>query len=388
MLNEKLFKIEKEDAFSRSTRLVNEYKAAHPGREIISLGIGDVSFPVPGPVVDAIRAAVDDIADMEHFPGYGNYYGIPSLRKAIAENDYGGLGISPDEIFVGDGTKSDSTAILELFGSDVRILVGNPMYPIYRNGCYSLGRDVFEAQCGGDLKMTVPAEHYDVIYICSPCNPIGNAYTRDELARWIEYANDNGAYIIYDNVYHDFIRSGDVPDSIYELPGSRSCAVELRSYSKNASFSGVRCSYYVLPKEFGTEIRELWLERTLNRFNGASYLAQKGAEASYGKEAREIIKRNIAVYHANADLLRQELSALGFNVIGGVDAPYLFVQTPDRLECWEAFRVFLEEMNIVVVPGSIFGSKGRYYLRLSALGTPGNTKKAIERIKKFYEKDN
>lgn len=386
MINQKLYKIEKENAFSRSSRLVSEYRKSHPEAEIISLGIGDVSFPVVPEVIEAMKKACDEQASMEHFQGYGAYWGIESLRRCIAENDYAGLDIGPEEIYVGDGTKTDSTAILELLDTNSRILTGNPMYPIYQNGAYALGRDVCFAERDDEFKMVIPKEHYDIVYICSPCNPVGNAYTGSELKGWIKYANREGALIVYDNVYIDFAESEGVPKSIYEIPGSRSCCVEMRSYSKNASFSGTRCSYFVLPKEFGPELHELWRERTINRFNGASIIAQKGAEASYLPSARAKIKKQIEVYKANARELREALSECGFDVIGGTDAPYLWVQTPDKKECWEAFEFFLEVLNIVVVPGSIFGSEGKYRLRISSLGTPENTRKAIERIKSYYEK--
>lgn len=386
MINQKLYKIEKEDAFSKSTRLTNEYKASHPDAKLVSLGIGDVSCPVAKPIVDAMKKACDDLATMEHFQGYGAYWGIESLRQTISDNDYKGLNISKDEIFIGDGTKTDSTAILELFDTNAKILVGNPMYPIYQNGAYSLGRDVYFADCDDECKMVLPKEHFDIVYICSPCNPVGNAYSRDELKQWIKYAKENSAYIIYDNVYCDFRESENVPLSIYELEGSRTCAIEMRSYSKNASFSGTRCSYFVLPKELGSEIHELWKERTINRFNGASYIAQKGAEAFYTKEAQEIVKENIKKYKDNAKYLKTELLKLNFSVIGGVDSPYLWVQTPDKMECWEAFNLFLTKLNIIVVPGSIFGSNGRHHLRISSLGTMENCKIAIERIKQYYEK--
>ncbi len=386
MLNRKLFKIEKENSYTRQAALIREYKASHPDADIVSLGIGDVSFPVPAPVAEAMKKACEDLTSMDSFCGYGAYFGIPSLREAIAENDYMGLGISPDEICVGDGTKTDCTAFLELFEGDAKVLTGNPTYPVYRNGSYAMGREVYECAMDGECKMTVPEERYDVVYICSPCNPVGNAYTRDELSAWIEYANKNASLIIFDNVYKDFQQSTNAPKSIYELEGSRSCCIEMRSFSKNASLSGVRCSYYVFPKELGEEMRSLWRERTINRFNGASYVAQKGAEASYLPEAREIIKKNISVYMENAKLLRETLLEAGFMVTGGTDAPYLWVQTPDRKECWEAFGFFLEKLNIVTVPGAIFGSEGKYRLRISALGSRKDCLEACGRIKGYYEK--
>ncbi len=386
-INEKLLKIERENAFSKSNRLLKEFKDSHPHANIISLGIGDVSFPVAKPILNAMKKACDDLSDMKTFQGYGAYWGIESLRKAISENDYEGLSIGPEEIYVGDGTKTDSTALLEIFSMESRILTGNPSYPIYKNGAYALGRDIFEADCDDEFKMVIPSEHFDVIYICSPCNPVGNAYTRDELLKWIAYAKREDAVIIFDNVYKDFANDPDIPRSIYELEGSRSCAVELRSYSKNISFSGTRCSYMVIPKEFGEEFHSLWRERTINRFNGASYVAQKGAEASYLPEVRKLTKERIDIYKGNADILKDALKVSGFTFFGGTDSPYIWAQTPDRLECWDAFRFFLEEMNIVVVPGLIFGSKGKYSIRLSALGSRESTLEAAKRIKSYYEKN-
>ncbi len=386
MLNQKLFKIEKEDSYTKHSRLIKEYKEAHPLAKIISLGIGDVSFPVPVPIAEAMKKACGDLTSMDTFRGYGAYFGIESLRKTIARKDYEGLGIGPEEIYVGDGTKTDCTAILELFDEKVKVLVGNPTYPVYRNGAYAMGREVCECSCDEECKMTVPGERYDIIYICSPCNPVGNAYTKEELSRWVEYARDNGSYIVYDNVYKDFAESPGLPKSIYEIEGSKSCCIEMHSFSKNASLSGTRCSYFVLPKEFGDEMISLWRERTINRFNGASYVAQKGAEASYLPEAQEIIKKNIKVYKENGKLLRKTLLEAGFFVTGGIDAPYLWVQTPRKDECWEAFRIFLEEMDIVVVPGSIFGSRGRHHIRISALGSREDCIEACERIRDHYEK--
>jgi len=381
MLNKNLNKIEKENTFLRMTMLVEEFRKANPKVKLISLGIGDVSFPVAGPVACAMKKACDDLTSMKNFHGYGAYYGIEELRKTIASKEYKGLDISFDEIYVGDGTKTDSTSILEIFDAKAKILVGNPMYPIYQNGAYALGRKVYYAKCDKEFKMIVPKEHFDIIYICSPCNPVGNAYTRKELLEWIKYANKEGAYIIYDNVYHDFKESSDVPSSIYELKGSKTCAIELRSYSKSISFSGTRCSFMVLPKQLGEEIRTLWRERTINRFNGASYISQMGALASYKKEVQKIVKENISVYKKNAKYLKDNLIDLGFKVYGGTDSPYLWCETKDHIECWDVFDLFLKKYGIVVVPGLIFGSKGKYCIRISALGTEENTKKAIERIR-------
>ena len=385
MLNERLKRIEKEGSFSLSIKMAKEYREAHPDAEIVSLGIGDVSFPVSEVITEAMKKACSDLSSPGTFQGYGAYWGIESLRKTIAENDYGTLDISAEEIYVGDGTKTDSTSILELFDPSCRILVGDPSYPIYRNGAYALSRDVSEAECDENFKMLVPEEHYDIIYICSPCNPVGNAYTRDELRSWVDYANREHAVIIYDGVYRDFIRSEGVPRSIYEIEGSKSCAIELYSYSKSASFSGTRCSYMVLPKEFGKEVHALWRERTMNRFNGASYVAQKGAEASYLPEAKVQIRKNIECYRDNALLLKKTFLSAGFEVVGGTDSPYLFVTKPGT-DCMTLFSFFLEELQIITVPGSAFGKRGKESLRISALGSRKDTEEACRRIRVYYEK--
>ena len=387
MLNDKLNNIEKENTFSKVTRIINEYKKSNPEAEIISLGIGDVSKPIVKPIIEAMKKAVDDLGTMDSFHGYGSYYGLEELRKTIIENDYPNIGFSIDEIFVGDGAKSDATNILELFSSDVKVLVGDPMYPIYQNGAYALKSDVYFGDCDDSFKMKIPKEKYDVIYLCSPSNPVGNALTREELKNWISYALKNNSVIILDNVYRAFVDNKDVPSTIYELDNAKKCCIELRSFSKNASFTGMRCSYLVLPKEVDKDVTYLWKERTINRFNGASYVSQIGAIASYSKEAKELIDDNIRAYKENTRYLKDELNKLGFDVIGGDDAPYLWVKTKDNMSSWEGFNFFLEKLNIITIPGEIFGSKGIHHLRISGLGTLDNSIKAIERIKKYYEKD-
>lgn len=387
MLNKYLYKIDRENSFSKQKRLINEYKDGHPNADIIHLGIGDVSKPICEPIREAMKKAVDDLASMDSFVGYGHYYGIESLRKTILKNDYENFNFSIDEVFVGCGTKTDSTSILELFDSNAKVLISNPTYPIYLNGALSESRDVYFCEVDKEFKMIVPKEKYDVIYICSPCNPVGNAYTSDELKKWIDYANINKSIIIYDNVYKGFVESENIPKSIYEIEGSRTCAIEMRSYSKDASFSSVRCSYFILPKEIDKDAITLWKERTLTRFNGPSYISQKGAEASYLPEAQEIIKKNLLDYKENSKYLKEELTKLGYEVIGGVDAPYLWVKTKDGRDSWQEFMFYLEKFEIVVVPGAIFGTNGNSNVRISGLGSLENSKRAIERMKKYYEKN-
>jgi len=384
MLNQNMKAIEKKNTFSMVTKKIKDYKIAHPHNDVVSLGIGDVSKPICKPIIEAMHKAVDDLSDMSTFQGYGAYYGLTSLRELILKNDYKNFGFSIDEVYVGDGTKSDCSSILEVFDKDIKILVGEPLYPIYKNSCYSMSRNVFEAKLDSDEKMIIPSEHYDVIYICSPSNPTGVVLTFDDLNKWVKYAIKNKAVILYDNVYESFITSKNVPHSIYEIKGAKKCAIEFRSFSKRASFTGLRCSYFILPKDIDKHIIEYWKERTINRFNGASYVAQKGAEASYSKEAKKIIKENMKYYHNNAMYLKKEFEKLGFEVKGGVDAPYLWIKT--NMSSWKFFDLCLNKLNVIITPGIIFGKDADKYARISALGTYENAVKAIERFKKYYEK--
>ena len=275
MLNKDLLQMETKDVYAKVTEKVNTFKSENPNAEIISLGIGDVSKPIVKPIIDAMHKAVDDLSDMDTFKGYGGYYGYDFLREAILKNEYEEYGFTKAEIYVSDGTKTDSTSILELFDKNSVLLLANPTYPIYRDGAAALSRKVEYTTLDENFVMEVPDEKYDIIYICSPNNPVGNAYTQKDLEKWIDYALKNKAVIIFDNVYQGFVRSKDVPKSIYEIKGAKECVIELRSFSKVASFTGLRCSYYVIPDQIYQDINVVWKRRTMNRFNGASYIAQK-----------------------------------------------------------------------------------------------------------------
>lgn len=386
MLNDKLLNIEKENTFSKVTRSINEYKNNNPDAKIISLGIGDVSSPIVKPIREAMKKAVDDLGSMDSFQGYGAYYGLKELRETILENEYKNYGLSIDEIFVGDGTKSDSTNILELFNKDAKILVGNPIYPIYQNGAFALGRDVVYGEVDNNYKLIIPKEKYDVIYLCTPSNPVGNALTYDDFKKWIDYALKNNSVLIIDNVYRAFVESEDVPDSVYEIEGSKKTCIELRSFSKSCSFTGMRCSYFVIPKEIDKDVLDLWKERTINRFNGASYVSQKGAIASYLPESRELIKKNIEKYKKNTKYLKDSFEELGYKCFGGIDSPYLWIETKNEKTGWETFDVFLNKYSIIIIPGEIFGTKGKHSFRVSGLGLIENSKEAIKRLKE-YEKE-
>lgn len=384
MLNKDLERIEKDNTFSLVNKKLKAFKLANPDKKIVSLGIGDVSKPICKPVIDAMHKAVDDLGDIKTFSGYGNYYGLEKLRETILKNDYKDLDFSLDEVYVSDGTKTDSTSILELFDKDVKVLLGNPLYPIYKNGCLSLNKNIEEISLNEEYKLAVPDKHYDIIYLCSPNNPIGNAYTYNELKKWIKYALANKSIILFDNVYEPFISSKDVPHSIYEIKGAKKCAIEFRSFSKKASFTGLRCSYFIIPKQIAKNVNYYWKERTLNRFNGASYVAQIGAIATYSKEAKRIQKQNIKEYKANAKYLKKSFTKLGFEVIGGEDAPFMWIKIKEK--SWDYFDFCLKNLNVVVIPGVIFGSNGEHHIRISALGKIEDSKIAIERFKEYYEK--
>lgn len=389
MLSESLLSMEKNNIFAEVTKKISEYKKNHASADIVSLGIGDVSKPIPKQAIDAMHKAVDDLASMENFKGYGAYYGYDFLKEKILENDYKDFNFSQDEIYISNGTKTDTTSILELFDINSKICVVNPMYPIYRDGAKCLNRNIYvlEALEEDNFIAKVPKEKYDIIYICSPSNPVGIAYTYDNLLEWVNYARQNNSIILYDNVYEAFITSDNVPHSIYEIPGARNVAIEFRSFSKKASFTGVRCSYYIIPNDITDEINIIWKRRIINRFNGADYIAQRGAEATYLTEAQLEIKENIKYYLDNAKYLRNSLEHLNFKVWGGIDSPFMWVKTKNNISSWKLFNELLNEINVVVIPGIIFGDSGDGYFRVSALGNREVINKSVERLKKYYEKN-
>lgn len=387
-LNENLLKMEDENLFLTVTKKINEYKSKNKNCNIISLGIGDVSKPIVSPIIDQMHKAVDDLASMETFKGYGAYYGYDFLKQLILENEYKDYNFSFDEIYVSNGTKPDSTNILELFDIDSKICITDPMYPIYRDGARALNRKItlLEIKEEQDFIPSIPKERYDIIYMCSPSNPIGIAYTYKDLEKWVKYALENNSVILFDNVYSSFVSSKDVPLTIYEIEGAKNVAIEFRSFSKNASFTGVRCSYYIIPKEIRDNINYYWKKRTLNRFNGADYIAQKGAAAVYLESSQKEIKENIKYYMENAHFLKENFVKLGFKVWGGEDSPFMWVKIKEDINSWQVFDLYLEKLNIVVIPGIIFGKGGDGYFRVSALGKMSDIKIAVERIKNYYEK--
>ena len=386
--------------FSNIGKKVRAYKEENPDKEVISLGIGDVTQPLVPAIIDALHGAVEEMAHAETFHGYAPDLGYEFLRRAIAKNDYQdrGCDVAADEIFVSDGAKSDSGNIQEIFGTDNKVAVCDPVYPVYvdtnvmagRTGEYNTVRENFDGviymPCRKEngFLPELPSEVPDLIYLCFPNNPTGSAITKDELQKWVDYANKNGCVIIYDAAYEAYISEENVPHSIYECEGARTCAIELRSFSKNAGFTGVRLGFTVIPKELvrdGVSLHSLWARRHGTKFNGAPYIVQKAGEAVYSEAGKAQLKDQVGYYMRNAKLIHDELTKAGFSVSGGVNAPYIWLETPDKMTSWEFFDYLLKNANVVGTPGSGFGSHGEGYFRLTAFGTYENTLKAIDRIK-------
>lgn len=386
--------------FSTIGKKVRAYKEENPDKEVISLGIGDVTQPLVPAIIEALHSAVEEMAHAETFHGYAPDLGYEFLRNAIVKNDYQdrGCDIAADEVFVSDGAKSDSGNIQEIFGTDNKVAVCDPVYPVYvdtnvmagRTGAYNSARENFDGviymPCckeNGFLP-EFPKEVPDLIYLCFPNNPTGSAITKDELQKWVDYANKNGCVIIYDAAYEAYISEQNVPHSIYECQGARTCAIELRSFSKNAGFTGVRLGFTVIPKELvrdGVSLHSLWARRHGTKFNGAPYIVQKAGEAVYSQAGKAQLKEQVGYYMRNAKLIHDELAKAGFSVSGGVNAPYIWLETPDKMTSWEFFDYLLKQANVVGTPGSGFGAHGEGFFRLTAFGTYENTLKAIDRIK-------
>ena len=389
--------------FSTIAKKVAAYKEANPDKVVISLGIGDVTQPLSPSVIKALHGAVDEMGDKETFKGYAPDLGYEFLRTAIMENDYKARGcdISADEIFVSDGAKSDSGNIQEIFDVSCRIAVCDPVYPVYvdsnvmagRTGLYneSTGRfeNVIYMPCTADngFSPEFPGETPDLIYICSPNNPTGTAMSKDKLQEWVDYANNNHSVIIYDAAYEAYISEEGVPHSIYECDGARTCAIEIRSFSKNAGFTGVRLGFTVVPKDLkdseGTALHGLWARRHGTKFNGAPYIQQKAGAAVYSPEGKEEIRALVSYYMENAKTIKDALADAGYTVYGGVNAPYIWLKTPDGMKSWDFFDRLLNDAALVGTPGSGFGPSGEGYFRLTAFGTHENTAEAVKRIKEI-----
>lgn len=399
--NENYLKLPGSYLFSTVGRKQREYGAAHPDKKVIRLSIGDVTQPLAPAIIERLHKAVDEMAVAETFKGYAPDLGYEFLRNTIAKNDYAdrGVDISADEIFVSDGAKSDSANIQEIFTADSKIAVCDPVYPVYvdsnvmagRTGTYDknteLWSDVIYMPCLADNNFApeLPKETPDIIYLCFPNNPTGATIKKDQLQEWVDYANKVGAVIIYDAAYEAYISEEDVPHTIYECEGAKTCAIELKSFSKNAGFTGTRLGYAVVPKDLkdadGVSMHSLWSRRHGTKFNGAPYIVQAAGDAVYSDEGKAQTKAQIAYYMNNAKVISQGLKDAGYTVSGGVNAPYIWLKTPNNMSSWDFFDYLLENANVVGTPGSGFGPSGEGYFRLTAFGTYENTVEAIERIK-------
>ncbi len=399
-INENYQKLPGSYLFSTIGKKVNAYQEANPDKEIIRLGIGDVTQPIAPAIIEAMHKAVDEMGHAETFHGYAPDLGYAFLRKAIVDNDYKAKGcdISEDEIFVSDGAKSDSANIQEIFAQNNRIAVCDPVYPVYvdsnimagRTGTYDKATetwsDVIYMPCtaANNFVPEFPKETPDIIYLCLPNNPTGTTLTKDQLQEWVDYANKNGAVIIYDAAYEAYISEDNIAHTIYECKGAKTCAIELRSFSKNAGFTGVRLGFTVVPKELkcgDVSLNAMWARRHGTKFNGAPYIVQRAGEAVYSDAGKAQLKEQVAYYMKNAKTIKEGLKDAGYTVFGGVNAPYIWLKTPDKMTSWEFFDYLLEKANVVGTPGSGFGPSGEGYFRLTAFGNYENTVKALDRIK-------
>lgn len=401
-INENYLKLPGSYLFSTIGKKVREFSEANPDKKIIRLGIGDVTLALAPAVIQALHGAVDEMAEKETFKGYAPDLGYEFLRSAISEHDFKsrGVTIAIDEIFISDGAKSDSANIQEIFDVNNKIAVCDPVYPVYVDSNVMAGRtgeyladsgkwtNVIYMPCKKENNFApeFPKEQPDIIYLCYPNNPTGATVTKDVLQKWVDYANKVGAVIIYDAAYEAYISEENVPHTIYECDGAKTCAIEIRSFSKNAGFTGTRLGYTVVPKELKcgeVMLNSLWARRHGTKFNGAPYIMQVAGASVYSDEGRKQTKEQIAYYMNNAKIIREGLQAAGYSVSGGVNAPYIWLETPKGMTSWEFFDYLLTKANVVGTPGSGFGPSGEGYFRLTAFGTYESTLEAIERIKKL-----
>ncbi|MGI6028772.1 MAG: LL-diaminopimelate aminotransferase [Candidatus Heteroscillospira sp.] len=399
-INENYGKLPGSYLFSEVARRIAAYSAAHPEAKIIKLSIGDVTRPLCPAVVEAMHKAVDEMGTIEGFHGYGPEQGYDFLRSAIADFDYKarGMDITADEIFVSDGAKSDCGNIGDIFGTDNVVAICDPVYPVYVDTNAMAGRaGDYQQELGRWNKLVYmpcvesngfapdpPTEKADIIYLCYPNNPTGAVATRDQLKAWVDYANKNGSVILYDSAYEAFITEENVPHSIFEIEGARTCAIEFRSFSKTAGFTGNRCAYTVVPKDLergGMKLNAMWNRRQCTKFNGTPYVIQRGAAAVYTPEGRAQVMDTIAYYQRNAKVIREGLTAAGLCCFGGVNAPYIWLKTPEGYGSWEFFDLVLDKANVGTTPGAGFGPSGEGYIRLTAFGDADATVEAVERIK-------
>lgn len=393
-INENFLKLQHRYLFAEIAKRVAAYKAENPQADIIRLGIGDVTQPLAPAVVEAMHRAVDECAHGETFRGYGPEHGYNFLIEAIIAHDFEprGVHLTPDEVFISDGAKSDTGNIGDILSSANVIGVTDPVYPVYVDTNTMDGRDIRYIPCNeaNDFTGDIPAEKLDVVYLCFPNNPTGAVITREGLQRWVDYALRNDCLILYDAAYEAFISDAAIPHSIYEIEGAKQCAIEFRSFSKTAGFTGVRCGYTIIPNELKVNslsgervaLNGIWDRRQCSKFNGASYISQRGAEAVFSAEGQKQIRATIDYYMANARIIRQSLQGFGLQVFGGENAPYIWVRTPNGTDSWSFFDRLLREAQVVTTPGAGFGAAGEGYIRITAFGTHKSSIEAMDRVKK------
>lgn len=405
LVNEHFLKLPNNYLFSDIAKKVNAFKVSHPKTDLIRLGIGDVTRPLPQASIEAMHKAVDELANKETFHGYGPEQGYDFLIDAVIRNDYAprGVYLEPGEVFISDGAKSDTGNIGDILRHDNSVGVTDPIYPVYidsnvmcgRAGILEDGRwsNVVYLPCLSENNFVpeIPDRRIDILYLCYPNNPTGTVISKAELKKWVNYALENDTLILYDAAYEAYIQDPDIPHSIYEIKGAKKVAIEFRSFSKTAGFTGVRCGYTVVPKELTAATLEgeriplnrMWNRRQCTKFNGTSYITQRGAEAIYTPEGKKQVKAIIQYYMANARIMKEALESTGLKVFGGENAPYLWVKTPDEVNSWKFFEQMLYEANVVGTPGVGFGPSGEGYIRLTAFGERADCEEAMKRIRKW-----
>lgn len=399
-INENFLKLPGSYLFSEIGRRAAAYASANPEKKLIRLGIGDVTRPLPAAVLEAMHKAVDEMGNSETFRGYGPEQGYDFLRKAIVEHDYAPLGVTldADEVFVSDGAKSDCGNIVDIFGLNNVVAVCDPVYPVYvdtnamagragnydeKSGMWS-GLHYMPCTAENGFSPEIPSCKVDLIYLCFPNNPTGAVATRAQLKAWVDYANANDSVILYDSAYEAFITEADIPRSIFQIEGAETCAIEFRSFSKTAGFTGTRCAYTVVPKKLcrdGASLNAMWNRRQCTKFNGVPYVTQRGAQAVYSEKGSRQVKENLAYYQKNASVIFNGLKDAGLTVSGGVNSPYIWCKTPDGMGSWEFFDRLLQQANVVTTPGAGFGPSGEGYIRLTAFGDAEATREAVARIR-------
>lgn len=403
LVNEHFLKLPGSYLFSDIAKKVNTFRITHPKQEVIRLGIGDVTRPLPPVCIEAMHKAVEEMADARTFRGYGPEQGYDFLIEAILKHDYlpRGIHFGPTEIFVNDGAKSDTGNIGDILRHDNSVGVTDPIYPVYIDSNVMCGRagvleengqwsNVTYMPCTAenDFIPEIPDKRIDIVYLCYPNNPTGTTLTKPELKKWVDYALANDTLILFDAAYEAFIREDDVPHSIYEIKGAKKCAIEFRSFSKTAGFTGARCGYTVVPRDLvreGQSLNAMWNRRQTTKFNGASYVIQRGAAAIYTPEGAAQVDETIDFYRANARTIKEGLAAAGLEVYGADNSPYVWCRTPDGTGSWDFFNRLLEEANVITTPGAGFGPAGEGYIRLTAFGDAGDTQEAVERIKRMLD---